>query len=127
MLLVFMVLEWTALVTVSCIRAEWLKGRTFPFMQGVCDLLVAAMMIAATVLQRTYVPSTNAGCYPYSGPQAVQDLFAAVANNNSDDDGPGDACQNFQTEWIVAIVLMSVHPPLRWPLFPDIQHLEPAR
>ncbi|KAH8591654.1 hypothetical protein B0O99DRAFT_690462 [Bisporella sp. PMI_857] len=77
---------------------------------GVIDLICAALILAAVVLQSEYLPATLAGCNNYQGHDAVRAMFSreAPALSTKASKGkplsPRAMCRSFMAEWIVGIV-----------------------
>ncbi|KAK0722626.1 hypothetical protein B0T26DRAFT_228199 [Lasiosphaeria miniovina] len=60
---------------------------------GLGDLAVLALMITATVFQLSYLPASDSGCFPYTGPQSVLDMFTGIGKENNKT--PGDVCKEY--------------------------------
>ncbi|KAK3389154.1 hypothetical protein B0H63DRAFT_94936 [Podospora didyma] len=68
-------------------------GRAGLSLAGIGDLVVLALMITATVFQLSYLPASDSGCFPYTGPQSVLDMFTGIGKENNKT--PGDVCKEY--------------------------------
>ena len=72
---------------------------------GLWDLSMSGIIIVAISLQHTYyLPRTVGGCYPYHGPEAVEDMFRLM--RSEDPDSVSHSCASWVTQWIVGVLMV---------------------